>query len=153
MRRTRRKTFHQSHVIVAVFVVIGALSPLTCNHARRLPGSTLPDDVGPMNHVAAHSGPRSGCSRPGGRRKPLGLGDAHFSLSPDAPPAKDSVTTSGKGSAGDAAPGKGAMSVSKFLVVRLRIRSTNSCTCGSAEMPLTLSWLAGLLAEKSRTPV
>ena len=80
-------------------------------------------------------------------------GDAPPPLGGDAPPDKGSLTTPGKGSAGDAAPGEGAAGVSKFLLVRSPIWSTNSCTYGSADTPLVFSWLAGMMAVKSGPPV
>ena len=81
------------------------------------------------------------------------LGDAFPPLGKNAPPDRGSLTSLGKGSAGDAAPGEGVTGVSKSLLVRSRIWSTNSCTCGSADTPPAFSWLAGMLALKSRTPV
>ena len=55
--------------------------------------------------------------------------------------------------AGDVASGEVGASMSKSLLVRSRIWSTNPCTCGSAYTPMAFSWLAGRLALKSSTPV
>ena len=77
--------------------------------------------------------------------------DAPLSLGGDAPPDKGSLTAPGKGSAGDIAAGEGAAGASKSHLVRSRIWSTNSCTCGSTDTPLAFS--CGAFGVKSRTPV
>ena len=79
--------------------------------------------------------------------------DAPPPLGGDAPPDKGFLTAAGKDAAGDAAPGEGAAGMSKSLPVRSQIWSTNSCTCGSVDTPLAISWLAAMLAVKSRTPI
>ena len=45
------------------------------------------------------------------------------------------------------------MGVSKSLLMRLQIWLTDSYTYGSADTQLVSSWLAGMLAVKSRTPM
>ena len=59
----------------------------------------------------------------------------------------------GKCSLRNSATGEGTMGVSKSLLVRLRIWSTDSYTYGSADTQLVFSWLAGMLAVKSRPPM
>ena len=73
VQRARLETFRQSHVVVivdvdvvVVVVFVGVYSPVTGSRARQLRGSTPCDDVGPTN-IVAYSGPRSCCSRHGGR--------------------------------------------------------------------------------------
>ena len=90
-------------------VVVDAYSPVTSSHARRLRSSTLRDDAGPRNHVAAHSDSRSRCSGHGGRRNTPVSGDALPSLGGDAPHDKDSRASPGKGYASDAILGEGAI--------------------------------------------
>ena len=160
MQRTRLETFRQSRVVDIVVVVVvvvvffsGAYSPVTDNRASQLYGITPRDVVGLVNPVVAHSGPLFCCSRHGGRRRSRCVGQGSSSIRGDAPPEKESLTSPGKGSAGDAAPGEGTAGVSKSLLVRSRIWSTNSCTFGSADTPLAFSLLVGMLAVKSRTPV
>ena len=89
----------------------------------------------------------------GAGESPSSSCDAPLSLGGDAPPDKGSLTAPGKGSAGDIAAGEGAAGASKSHLVRSRIWSTNSCTCGSTDTPLAFSWLAGAFGVKSRTPV
>ena len=154
MQSTRLEKLRQSLVVVVVVVVVvGAYFPVTGNHARRLRGSTPHGDVGLRNPVVAHTGPPSCCSQHRDRRKSPVSDDAPPSHGGDAPPDKGSATAPGKGSAGDKAPGEGAAGVSKYLLVRSRIWSTKPSTCGSTDTPLAFSWLAGMLAVKSKTPV
>ena len=80
-------------------------------------------------------------------------GDAPPPLGVDAPPDKGPLTSPNKGSASNTAPGEGAVGVSKSLLVRWWIWPTNSCTCGVADTPLAFSWLSGILAVTSRTPI
>ena len=85
----------------------------------------------------------------GAGESPLVSGDAHPPLGGDAPPDEGPPPAPGKVSAGDAAPGEVAAGVSKSLLVRWRIWSTNPCTCRSTDTPMAFSWLAEMLAVKS----
>ena len=109
------------------------------NLARQLRGSTPRGDVGSMNPVA-HNGPPSCCSWHRDRQKSLCFGRRCPPLGVDASPDKGSLTAPGKGSAGDAAPSEDAAGVSKSILVRSRIWSTNSCTCASVDTPLAFWW-------------
>ena len=116
MKRTRLETFRQSRVLVVV-VVVGAYSPITGNRARQLRGSTPCDDVGPMNPVAAHSGPPllAGAGS-GADESPAILGDASPPLGGDALPAKGRCGSRQRCSGCEqASPGKIAGFVDQFL--------------------------------------
>ena len=89
----------------------------------------------------------------GAGENPPVLGDAPPPLGGGAAPDEDLSAAPGKGSAGDVAPGEGATSVRKSLLMRSRVWLTNPCTCESADTPLAFPWLAEILAVKSRTPV
>ena len=139
MQRTRLETFRQSYVVAVSIVVVGACSPVTCNRGHRLHGSTPRIEVESRNPVVTHSdtllvvvGTVAGESLPVS-------GDAPPSLVGDTPLKKAPPTSPGKRSAGDAASGEGTAGVSKSLLVRSRIWSTRSFTCGSADTPLELS--------------
>ena len=150
MQHTRLEKFRQSRGVVVV--VVGAYSPVTGNRV----GSTAARRVTTLGRrilLLRLAPPLLAVPGPGAGEIPSGSGDAPLPLGGDAPPDKGLLTTPGKGSAGDATPNEGVACVSKALLVRSRIWSTKFCTCGSAETLLAFSWLAGMLAMKSRTPV
>ena len=140
-------------VIYVVGVIIGEYSPVTGNRARRLRGRTSRHDVGPRNPVVAHNGPLLAVAGTGAGENPPVSADAPHPLGGDALPDEDSPAAPGKCSVGDAASGEVATGVNKSLLVRSSIWSTNPSAYGSADTPLSFSWLAGMLVVKSRTQV
>ena len=138
MQRTRLETFHQVVIVVVVAVVVVVV-------VRAYPPGTLLLRIAPPFLAVAGTGASE--SPPVSSDAPLPL------VGGDAPPDKDSPAALGKASSGGADPGGGAAGVSKSLLMRPRIWSTNPCTCGSADTPLAFFRLAGMLEVKFRTPV
>ena len=127
MQRTRLETFRQSRVVVVddvvvvIAVVVWAYSPITGSRVRQLRGSTPRYDAGPMNPVVALAAPLLDVADMRAGESPFNSCDAPPSLDGDAPPDKGSLIAPGQGSAGDTAPGEGAVGVSKSHLVRSRI--------------------------------
>ena len=139
--------FRKSYLVVAVVVVFGAYSPVTGKHAHRLRGSTPRDDLGRGILLLRTVVPLFAVAGTWAGKSPSVLGDAPPPLDGDALLGEGPSAAPGKGSAGDAASGEDTVGVSKSLLVRSWIWSTNLCAYGSADTPLAFSWLAGILAS------
>ena len=112
---------------------------LTGNRACPFHGNTPRDNVGLRNSVVARSGPSLAVAGTWASESSPLLSDAPPPLGGSAPRDEGPPAAPCKGSTGDAASGEGSAGMSKFLLVRSRIPSTNPCTCESA----TRHWRRG----------